>query len=646
MKNNNKFYVTTPIYYVNSKPHLGTLYSTLIADVAARWKALCGKDVFFLTGTDEHGQKLEESAKKEGVTPKKFVDSMVPSFKKTWKRYEVSYDKFIRTTDPEHKKAVEALLKKMQEKDDIYKSVYSGLYCVPDETFVTVSSESEKDKDGKFLCPSCKRVLIEIEEESYFFRLSAYQDQLLKFYEENPDFIVPKEKLNEVISFVKSGLKDLSISRKNVEWGIPFFLDKKHTVYVWADALSNYLSGIGYGLDDKKSQENFNHWWPANLQVMAKDILRFHAVYWPAFLMSADLPLPKKLLVHGFILTGQNKMSKSLGNVMDPEVLANWYGVEQIRYYLMRQMPINQDCQFTLKDLENRISSDLANNLGNLLNRTLTLALNNNLKKVKAIKSYEAESLSLKEKCEECFRSFWDEMNRNYYHIALSDLWKFISAVNVFFHSQKPWVVAKEDKEFFEEIISVVCHSLYSIGVMLWPIMPEKMEELLSCLGYKFDLKNNYEEVLRQNIWDKTFVLQKTEEPLFVKPESRVEEMENEKEEIKEELSEFVGIENFSKIKLIVGKILSCEPVEGSEKLYKMKVDLGKHGNRQILAGVAKIFKPESLIGKQGVYVTNLKPRKLMGLESQGMMLFAKDEKGSMALVTVSFEVENGALLC
>jgi methionyl-tRNA synthetase len=641
---NNKFYVTTPIYYVNSKPHLGTLYSTLIADVVARWNKLLGKEVFFLTGTDEHGQKLEEAAKISGKAPKEFVDSIVPAFKDSWKKFELDYDKFIRTTDKEHIKAVEALLNKLYENDDIYKSTYSGWYCVPCETYVTTNSDTPKDNEGNYLCSSCNRNLKELEEESYFFRLSAYEDQLLEFYEKNPDFIVPKEKLNEVVSFVKSGLKDLSISRKNIKWGIPLPWDKNHTAYVWSDALTNYISAIGYGAQDKKDKEQFEKWWPANLHVMAKDIVRFHAVYWPAFLMAANLSLPKKLLVHGYILTDGSKMSKSLGNAADPNQLSDWYGVEQVRYYLLRQMPINQDGHFNLKDLEGRIASDLANNLGNLLNRTVTLAVNNGLNKVKAPQACEPKTCALKEKLEEMFRSFWDEMNHCHFHIALSNLWKFISEINAFFHDQKPWVLAKENKELFEEVIYAVCHSLYSIGILLWPVMPEKSKELLSSIGHEFDIKNNYEKDLRENIWNKNFELKKTQEPLFVRPESRALELnvEEKKEVIK---TDFITIDDLIKVKLIVGEILECEPVEGSEKLYKLSVDMGKLGKRQVLAGVAPFFKPEELIGKQGVYVENLKPRKMMGLESQGMMLFAKDDKGNMRMTTVAGKVENGTRL-
>ncbi len=648
MNKNNKFYVTTPIYYVNSKPHLGTLYSTLIADVVSRWNKLLGKDTCFLTGTDEHGQKIEEAAIQNNKLPKEFVDEMIPEFKKTWENFEFDYDKFVRTTDKEHEQAVVKLLNTLYENDDIYKSTYSGWYCVPCETYVTTNSETPKDKDGKYVCPSCSRELKELEEESYFFRLSAYEDKLLEFYEKNPNFIVPKEKLNEVVSFVKSGLKDLSISRKKVKWGIPLPWDKNHTAYVWSDALTNYISAIGYGSNDKKDLENFNKFWPADLHVMAKDIVRFHAVYWLAFLMSAEISLPKKLLVHGYILTNGAKMSKSLGNVADPNDIAKLYGVEQLRYYLLRQMSITQDGHFDLKDLEARITSDLANNLGNLLNRTLTLAINNGLTQVTAPAALEPKTMALKEKCEDAFRIFWDDMNHYQFHVALSELWKFISEVNAFFHDQQPWVLAKKDKEMFVEVIYAVLHSLYTIGVLVWPIMPKKSQELLSAIGHKFDLENNYEDDLRKNVWNKTFTLKKLSEPLFIRPDvlskSETTESKSENKQV-EEKSEFIKIDDVIKVKLIVGTILECEPVKGSEKMLKSVVDMGVLGKRQILSGVAKYFKPEDLIGKQGVYVENLKPRKMMGLESQGMMLFAKDKKGNMQMVTVAGKIENGTRL-
>jgi methionyl-tRNA synthetase len=639
---NNKYYITTPLYYVNSKPHLGTLYSTLLADVSARWNKLLGKRVFFLTGTDEHGQKIADRAKQEKIDPNKFVDAAIPAFKDMWERYELKYDKFIRTTDPEHEQAVLSWIKVLHDQGDIYKSTYDGWYCVPCETFVTVDGKETKPK-----CPSCKRELKEIEEENYFFRLSAYEDQLLEFYEKNPNLIVPKERLNEVISFVKSGLKDLSISRKGVTWGIPFPGDKEHTVYVWADALLNYISAIGYGKDDEHTKEFFGTLWPVDLQVMAKDIIRFHAIYWPAFLMAAHLPLPKKLLVHGYILSGEEKMSKSLGNAIDPGELADVYGVEPVRYYLLRKMSINQDGMFSIKDLQACIASDLANNLGNLLQRTVALALNNKLDKVKPPKVLEVASQKLHARLEEAFRSYWDGMNHYQYHMALGDLWRFISEVNAYFNEQQPWSVAKKDKDLFAEIISSVCHCLYSVAVLIWPVMPKKSEEMLKTLGFTFDFeKHDYQKEIRDNIWDKTFSLTKRDKPLFERPDGNGKKNDKiEEKEVKKNVIDEITIDDVIKVHLVVGEIKSCEPIKGSSKLYKMSVDCGSYGNRQILAGVAQFFKPEDLIGKQGVYVANLKPRKMMGLESQGMMLFAKDDSGDMKMTTVGGTVKNGTRL-
>ncbi len=648
MKNKNNFYITTPIYYVNSKPHIGTLYSTLLADVAARWQKLMGKNVFFLTGTDEHGQKVQEKAEQMKMEPKAFVDSMIPVFKQVWEQYNIQYDKFIRTTDDEHKKAVEFFLNKLMASEDIYKSSYTGLYCVPDETFV--APEAAAAAGG--MCPECKRELREVAEDSYFFRLSAYQDRLLAFYENNPDFVTPKERLNEVISFVKSGLKDLSISRKTVKWGIPFPGDPEHTVYVWGDALTNYISAIGYGKDDMSSEASFATWWPADVHVMAKDILRFHAVYWPAFLMSADLPLPSNLLIHGYILMGDQKMSKSLGNAIDPAVLGETYGIDQVRYYLMRQIPITQDSTFDLKSLEEHINADLANTLGNLLRRITGLAEQNNLTTIKPRSSWQPVSISLKYKCLEAFRMYWEEMNKGYFHIALAELWKFISAVNAFVQEQQPWVLVKRDQEMFKEVLSASCQSLHAIGLMLWPVMPKKAEELLYALGVEMHVGTNYEDVLRANNWDKIFTLVPNKNPLFARIEVQAEEAKFEEPnkvaevKVKEStpsMTDTITIQDFTKLDLRVGTIEHCENVPKSDKLLKSQVDFGKLGKRQILSGIAQHFKPEDLMGKQALFVFNLPPRMMLGFESQGMMMMASDETGKMQLTTVGGKLENGA---
>jgi methionyl-tRNA synthetase len=563
--------------------------------------------------------------------------------------YNIEYNRFIRTTDKDHEAAVKKIIEKLQAKGDIYKSKYSGLYCVPCETYVMANQDLEKNESGCYVCPACKRPLKEISEDSYFFRLSSYQDQLLRFYEANPEFIVPKERMSEVVSFVKSGLRDLSISRTTISWGIPFPNDPTHTVYVWIDALPNYLSSIGFGDQSAEAQSHFKKWWPATVQLMGKDIVRFHAVYWPAILMALELPLPEHLLVHGYILCDKQKMSKSLGNVVDPQQLVHWYGVDPVRYYLVKQMAITQDGNFDIKDLEARITGDLANNLGNLLNRTVTLALSNGFEKVTMPETFESSTASLREKCAEMFRLTQEEMNRYHFHIALAEIGKFINAVNAFFHEQQPWKLAKENKELFEEVIGAVCNSLYAIGIVLWPVMPQKMEELLTSLGHTLERGKNYEQGLRENNWHtKTFVLKKTETPLFVRPETHVQEEEpvaqkNDKKIEKAPEIPVITIDEFTKVHLVAGTILSCQPVSGSEKLLYLTVDLGSvYGVRNILSGVALHFKPENLIGKQGIYVANLAPRMMMGLESQGMMLFAENDKKQLTLVTVAGPVPNG----
>jgi methionyl-tRNA synthetase len=640
--NKKKFYITTPIYYPNAKPHIGTLYTTILADVFARWQKLMRAEVFFLTGTDEHGQKIQEAASAQNVQPKAFVDSIIPAFKQAWKRYEIDYNKFIRTTDHEHEKCVQSVFSRLLKQGDIYKSTYTGFYCLGCEAFVSLTGDALKDESGAYVCLVHKKPLQEKSEEGYFFRLSAYQEALLKFYEEHPDFITPKERLQEVISFVKSGLKDLSISRKRVSWGIPFPGDESYTIYVWADALMNYLSGVGYGQENTQDDAFFSKMWPADVHLMAKDIVRFHAVHWPAFLMALDLPFPKKLVVHGYILMGDQKMSKSLGNTLDPEQLADWYGVEAVRYYLMRQMAITQDGRFDLKDLEERISADLANNLGNLLNRMLTLAANHGLQEVQTPSTLESSSAALKEKCDETFRFYWEEMNKYSVHLALAQAWRFLSDINAYFHAQQPWTLANRNKELFAEVIASTCHSLYAIGLMAWPIMPKKMEELLAALGHKIDLTTDYERELRENVWNKKFVLSKPSGQLFNKPESHLEEVSVPQKIITPVVPE-ITIDDVAKVQLVVGTILGCKPVEGSDKLYRLQVEFGKFGQRQILSGVAQQLKPEELVGKQGVFILNLKPRKMLGLESQGMMLFAQDDTGTLRPVTVSEAVKDGA---
>lgn len=742
-----KFYVTTPIYYVTAKPHLGSVYSSVLADIVARWNKLQGKRTFFATGTDEHGQKVAKAAENANKNPKEFVDSFIPAYQDAFKNYEVEYDHFVRTTDPAHEKAVQDWLKMLMDKGEIYKSAYEGWYCAQCELFVKEKDSAGENEDGgkiacscgckkaceydesglkkckevcacvcdavikedettnkgtKILCPDCGRQTEMLSEECYFFRLSNYQDKLLKFYEENPDFVAPKERLNEVINFVKSGLKDLSISRTNITWGIPFPGDEKHVTYVWADALNNYITAVGYGNQDREKE--FEFWWPADLHIMGKDILRFHAVYWPAFLMASGLKLPKKMLVHGWITVDKKKMSKSFGNAVDPVELEKIYGAEVVRYYLARQMAINQDGDFSIEDLEQKITSDLANDLGNLLNRMVALAQKNEIVELEAPKTWSSQSIDLKDAAENAIADFKTYMADYQFHMALAALWKFINKINSYFHTQEPWKLAKTNRDLFLEVMSATGHSLEVVGTLLWPIMPRKMEQLLGSLGLSFKIdgklsgKNlthgdfekggfldgifgkgdtelygeDFVEKLSMARWDKKFVLHKTE-TLFLKPELRLEEQ-NMSEEIKDGKSEnvaqnndgkktvleeqsagsgkigsveyeHIGIEDFAKTYLVVGTIETAEEVAGSDKLLRLMVDCGDYGKRQVFSGVKKYYKPEELVGKQGIFVINLKPRKIMGSESQGMMLFAQDKDGNFKFTTVSGFVANGTRL-
>lgn len=640
----NKFYVTTPIYYVTAKPHLGSLYSTLLADVIARWNILQGADVFFLTGTDEHGQKIAQAAEKAGKMPQDFVDSFVPEFKHAWNVYDIEYSQFMRTTDDYHIKGAQHLVTVLIDKGYIYKSEYKGWYCTPCETFVTELTEANELLAGP-QCPTCGRETHIISEESYFFKLSAFAEKLLAFYKTHPDFIVPKERAHEVINFVESGLKDLSISRTTVKWGVPFPHDPLHTIYVWVEALSNYITGIGYGQPDKEVE--FNTWWPADTQILGKDIIKFHAVYWPALLMAADLPLPKKLLVHGWIKVNQQKMSKSLGNVIDPIELQKKYGTDAIRYYLLRQIPINQDGDFSIEDVENRIESDLANDLGNLLNRMVALAEKYGVTVVHPRKEWSLQAYALKADALCMLGEFHTHMHNYMFHHALASLWKFIHAVNASFHEQEPWKIAKTNPQWFSNILSDTCHSLYVIALLLWPIMPHKMEELLLSLGIEFKLEehiiNNIDDL---NTWNKTFTLKKIP-TLFEKPIREIEEekqvkLESEKSVVEQPL---ITIDDLTKIELITGTIEACVDVPGYDKLLQLTVDLGAMGKRTIFSGIKKWYTPEELVGKRGLFAANLKPRKMAGTESQGMMMMPEDEHGKPQLVQFSEAVKNGVRL-
>ncbi len=635
-----KFYVTTPIYYATGAPHLGTLYSTVLADVAARWHKVCGDEVYFLTGTDEFGQKVAQAAHEAGKDPQTFVDSYIDAYKDLWKQYEIEYSQFMRTTNEFHVKAVQAWLGKLMEKGDVYKGAYEGWYCLPCETYIT-----EKDfvpGTVNLACLSCERPTKWVSEPTYFFKLSAYQDKLLAFFQAHPDFIIPRERFAEVISFVKSGLQDISISRSTLTWGVPFPGDDAHVTYVWADALNNYITAIGYAQDDKKEQ--FAKWWPADMQVMGKDIVRFHAIYWPAFLMAAELPLPQHLLVHGWIKVGDHKMSKSRGNAIDPHELLKNYGADAVRYYLLRQLAITQDGQFSIEDLEQKITSDLANDLGNLLNRMIILADKQGATTI-TVGAWQEEEQELQKKMGAMLEEVSKEMERGYFHLALAGVWKYVSAVNSYFHAREPWKLAKQDPARFMTVLSATAHSLYAIAYVLWPVMPHKMEELLHALGCTFELQGDKISELKNQLWNKVFTVQKND-PLFQKPEP-TNEVAIEAAVVLEPqpTSADVSIEDVMRVELRAGTISACVRVSGSEKLLRMEVDFGDAGRRTIFSGIQKHYSPEQLIEKQAIFVFNLKPRKMMGEASCGMLLTAEDEQGRLAFITPERPVPNGRVL-
>lgn len=646
-----KFLITTPIYYPNSKPHLGTLYSTLLADILARWNRLLGKDVMFLTGLDEHGQKIADAAHSKNLSPQDFVDQMKQPFIDCWKGYDINYDKFVRTSSEEHVSAVQKLFKILIQKDYIYKSNYVGFYCTPCESFVTLQTT-----DDPSICPSCTRKTSEVEEENYFFRLSLFQEKLLDFYAKNPNFVVPNNRLNEVISFVKSGLKDLSITRKNVNWGIKFPGDESHTIYVWGDALTNYISGIGFGSDNASMQSCFTKFWPADMHVIGKDIIRFHAVYWPAFLMAADLLLPERLLVHGYILVDNQKMSKSLGNSVDPMELAKTIGTEKVRYYLAKNMAITQDGSFDLNELKNVYNADLANNLGNLVSRLFMLANKNDITTIKPVDPVDVECRELLQNCESAWKDFANFMSAGLIHQAIYVATDLCSAINSLLHHKEPWRIGKDRKDVVQEVIATSFQALFQVATFLYPVIPTKISELFLLINIS---PNKITHLFKDlSDWQQTLTLTKEKlQPLFPRMEdvafanaekktgnnqAAVNQVNNDKNT--SEISE-IDFETFCKIKLAIGKIISAESVTGSDKLLKLQVNFGNLGIKQVVSGIAKHFNCNEITGQKATFVINLEKRKIFGLISEAMLLIAKDKTCFSIITPFDGKVEEGTIL-
>ena len=631
------FFVSTPIYYVNGDPHVGSAYTTIAADVINRFNKAMGMDTYFMTGLDEHGQKVEEAAKKNGFTPQGWTDKMTPNFKNMWTALNIKYDDFIRTTEDRHKKAVKNILKVVHEKGDIYKGEYEGKYCVSCETFYP-----ENQLNGSNNCPDCGKELILLKEESYFFKMSKYADQLLKHIDENPDFILPHSRRNEVIAFIKQGLQDLSISRNTFTWGIPIDFAPGHITYVWFDALTNYLTSAGYTNDD----EHFDKFWNKSrvVHLIGKDIIRFHAIIWPCMLLSAGIKLPDSIVAHGWWTSEGEKMSKSKNNVVNPYDEIKKYGVDAFRYYLLREASFGTDGDYSTKGVVGRLNSDLANDLGNLLNRTLGMYK----KYFGGIIVASDENEPIDDEIKSMFDETVTEINKYMYYFefskALETLWKFISRLNKYIDETMPWALAKDEtkKLRLAAVMNILCEGLYKIAFFIAPFMPESAQKISAQLGIEKDITNlRFDDIKEWNVFKDGHKLGEAS-PIFPRIELEKEEEKPAKKELK--IENPIDIKEFDKVQIKVVEILDVDKVEGADKLLKFKVFDGEF-ERQIISGIAKFYPDyKKLIGEKVMAVANLKFTKLKGELSQGMLLTTEDKNG-VSLIKIDKTVEAGAIV-
>ncbi len=661
-QNKGPFYMTTAITYTSGKPHIGNTYEIVLADSIARYKRQEGYDVYFQTGTDEHGQKVELKAQEVGVTPQEFVDEVSKEVQRIWDLMNTSYDKFIRTTDSDHKKQVQKIFKKLYDKGDIYKGEYQGMYCTPCEAFFTPSQLV----DGK--CPDCGRECQPAKEEAYFFKMSKYADKLMKHIETHPEFIQPESRKNEMMNnFLKVGLQDLCVSRTSFKWGIPVDFDDKHVVYVWIDALTNYITGLGYDVDGN-SDEKFNKYWPADLHLIGKDILRFHTIYWPILLMALDIELPKQIFGHPWLLQGDGKMSKSKGNVIYADDLVQLFGVDAVRYFVLHEMPFEYDGVISWELLVERINSELANTLGNLVNRTIAMSnkyFDGVVNKTGADTAGSDVDLDFDAQLKTLVTSVQKKVQENmktlHVSYAIYNIFLLFKRCNKYIDETMPWALAKDEsqQERLQEVLYNLVESITIGANLLAPFMPETTDRILAQLYPDNPASGvrDFDDLDKFGLRESGIKVTKSPEILFARLEledvlKQVEELQKAQGGTEDnavypevEKKSEITIDDFDKVQIQVGEVLKCEPVKKSKKLLVSQIRVGKE-IRQIVSGIADYYKPEEMVGKKVAVITNLKPCKLCGVESQGMILAAGDDMGNLSVMTVDKDIVSGSEIC